>query len=186
MNTDASNTVPAGPRALREVPRVRTPIDEVSMAAILRDAHHHVFNDFPAPLCLAIAWAQCCFEHGHGRALDNHCYGNVTAEKTWPGDHFVIAFARKDNPHDAPVGSTAPTFTMRFRAFDDHIDGARSYWAYLKKQQQTALYFFRNGNPGDAVEALKRGSYFTGPLDVYKRSVVSLTAYFARHIASQL
>lgn len=188
-DTDPSELGPVTercPRSVMQVPRIRTSLGELELAAVLRDAHTHVFGEPPSADCLAVAWAQCAFEHGHGRFLDCYCIGNVTADRSWGGDYFVIVFSRDRNPYDAPKDSTATTFEMRFRAFDDAIDGARNYWETLQHHYASALLAFEGGNPAVAAMRLKAAGYFTAPLEPYQRSMVSLCDYARKHVLAQL
>lgn len=159
---------------MSEVARVRTATDELSMAAILRDAYAYVFGEPITLSCLGVACSQCFLENGHGSAIDCYNYGNITAAHDWPGDYYVIHFAPGTNPTDPP--------TMNFRAFSDHVDGARAYFAYLQVHQEGALSQFEAGNPDEAAKALKAGRYFTASLDSYERAMVSLYVYAQKHV----
>lgn len=155
-----------------------TPLGELELAAVLRDAHTHIFGEPPSTHCLAVAWAQCAEEHGRGRFIWCHNIGNVTAFGSWSGDYYVIHFKPGTNPNDAP--------TMRFRAHADFIDGARDYWNVLRVHYGHALLVFDSGGAAAAAASLKAAGYFTAPLEPYARSMVSLYETALRHVLPQL
>lgn len=172
------------PSSGTQVPLIATPIGELELAAVLRDAYTHVCGEPPTVACLTVAWAQCALEHGHGKATWCHNIGNVTAFR-WSGNYYVITFSRKANPHDAPAGD-APTFHMRFRAHDDFIDGARDYWRQLTTTFARAMPAFEAGDARGAAHALKAARYFTAPEQPYANTMASLAKYFAEHVLPQL
>lgn len=179
------DTDPSPPPSRGEVPRVRTSLGELELAAVLRDGYTHVIGEPPTRICIATAWAQCALEHGHGRFIDCHNIGNITAYGHWPGDYFVITFTRKGNPNDAPAGD-AQTFKMRFRAHDDFIDGARDYWQQLSTTFAAVLPFFDAGDPRGAAHALHAHRYFTAPEAQYANAMASLYTYAHAHVLPQL
>jgi len=160
-----------------EVPMVATPLGELELAAVLRDAHTHVFGEPPTQSALGVAWAQCAEEHGRGRFVWCHNIGNVTAFG-WHGDYYAIHFRPGTNPYDDPV--------VHFRAHDDFIDGARDYWDVLQDRYAVALGRFEAGDPAGAAAALKAKGYFTAPLAPYQRSMVSLFGTAVKHVLPQL
>jgi hypothetical protein len=157
-----------------EVPMLATPLGELELAAVLRDAHTHVFGEPPTRLCLATSWAQCALEHAHKRAIFCHNIGNVTAFGGWPGDYYTIRFKPGTNPHDAPV--------MKFRAHDDFIDGARDYWHVLQGRYASVLPLFDAGAPTEAAYRLHQLGYYTAPADPYARAMTSLYGDALAHV----
>jgi hypothetical protein len=160
-----------------EVPMLGTPLGELELAAVLRDAHHFTRGDFPSSACLSVAWAQCAFEHAHGRAIWCHNIGNIT-NFGWHEDYYTIHFKPGTNPTDPPV--------MKFRAHDDFIDGARDYWHLITTLYAGALSFFDVGDAMGAVHALKMHRYFTGDETTYKNACSSLVHYFNAHVLPSL
>lgn len=161
-----------------EVPMVATPLGELELAAVLRDAHNYVFNEPPTREGLACSWAQCALEHAHGRYIWCCNIGNVTAFGGWPGDYYVIHFAPGTNPHDAPV--------MKFRAHADFIDGARDYWHVLQGRYASVLPLFDAGAPTEAAFRLHQLGYYTADENSYARAMTSLYADALAHVLPML
>lgn len=166
---------------MSEVPKMKTPLGSLELAAVLRDAHHNVFGvDIPKNR-LAMAWAQCALEHGRGAAIFCHNLGNITAPSSWAGDYYAYHFTRKENPHDAPAGDS-PTFVMKFRAHADFVDGARDYWRVISGRYASCLPHFDAGDAAGAAHALKLKGYYTANEADYARNMVALFAEFNRKI----
>lgn len=167
------------------VPKVKTPIGPLELAAVLRDAHANVLEKDINVDRLGCAWAQMAFEHGHGDYVYCHNIGNVTAFGSWAGDHYEIRFTRKENPHDAPDGDAAE-FVMRFRAHEDFIDGARDYWRVINGRYRSVLPIFDQGLPVPAAQRLHELGYFTAPVSPYATGMASLYQEFQRKILPRL
>ncbi len=170
---------------MSEVPKTKTPLGSLEMAAVLRDAHHAVVGSFPSQQRLGIAWAQCALEHGRGAATFCHNLGNITAGKSWTGDYYAYRFTRKENPHDAPPGD-APEFVMKFRAHADFVDGARDYWRMLTGRYASALASFDAGDGAGAAHALRARGYYTAPEADYARNMIALYLEFNRKVWPKL
>lgn len=63
--------------AFLNVAPVPTPIGELELSAVLRDAYHHETGSFPRRELLASAWAHVALETGRGRASIHHNLGAV-------------------------------------------------------------------------------------------------------------
>jgi len=161
-----------------EVPIVATPTDELSYAAILRDTHTAVFGDPPSPLCLACAWAQIALENAHGRALFCFNYGNLMASKAWSGDYYVLRTKERVS-RDPDVWKE---FDSHFRAFDDHLEGASSYWNVMTYQFSPVLALFELGRPSEAAYKLSEMGYYTARANIYAATMTSLFHTAQAHI----
>jgi hypothetical protein len=66
-----------------------------------------------------------------------------------------------------------PHPTCRFRAFESLDAGVDFHFALLQGKFRSAWPALEAGDAHAFVAALRRGGYFTGPLDVYQRGVAS-------------
>lgn len=169
-----------------QVDKVVTPLGELEIAAVLRDAHHATFGDFPEPARLAMGWAQIAEEHARGRAIWCHNFGNATTPKLWWGDYYVIRVEERIGPKDAAGESTWVWKDMRFIANPTALDGAGFYWSLLAHHYAAALACFDKGDPIGATRALADGHYFTVEEAKYERAMRLLYAEARARILPRL
>lgn len=136
-----------------------TPIDPLSLAAVLRDSHHHVAGHFPSKARLAGAVAQVGFESGKG--AKSYCF-NLGAVHSPKGPHFLI--------HGHKLG-----------AFVDFIDAGRAYWRTVLRCS-SAIRAFDDGVIGEAAWPLRRCGYHATQESVYRAGLVGLSGWAWRTV----
>lgn len=160
------------------LPRQKTPLNPATMAAILRDSYHHVFQAYPTLSMLGVAWAQCALEHASGDAVWCHNIGNITTGASVP--HYVLHVQEQVSPGEWKW------MDLRFAAHADFIDGGRAYWGLLKRRYASALKLFDMGLTDSAARELKRLHYYTADADKYARGMMLLHGRFDREIVPML
>lgn len=145
------------------VPMVRTPIDRVSIASVLRAAHAIVFGSDPSDNRLAAAWGQIALENGHGQYVWNHNLGNTT-----PWADGQPAFY---NPGDRNT----------YRSYTTFVDSAQTYWITLRRCVR-ALTAFDNGQMITAAQQLKNCNYYDAPVAAYANLMRDLYSYAKREV----
>ena len=168
------------------VARTPTPLDEVGIAKVLREAHALELGEPPSDARLGVAWAHIALENARGEGIENHNFGNLTIWEKDPGAHFV-RILRERRP--VTRGSTVTRWRwveMRFRAFETPVDGARAYWAHIEKKFQGALERFDFGDAHGAGLKLARLGYASAFSMRYANSLDNLYDEYRTRIAPQL
>lgn len=164
-----------------EVPKIATPIGDLELAAVLRDAYSNVFGKEPQK-ALACAWAQCVLEHGHGKHVYCHNLGNIMAGSKWAGNYYLLKASERIDK----AKNIWKVFESKFRAHMDFIDGARNYWKLLKNQYASALALMEVGDAHGAAMRLGALNYYTAHEEIYSATMASLHASYHKHIAPKL
>lgn len=137
--------------AFLNVAPVPTPLGELELAAVLRDAYHHETGAFPRRELLASAWAHVALETGRGRASIHHNLGAVG----WTGGPFFRVAGQ------------------RLQVYPDFIDAARGYWTIVLRCS-SAVRAFSDGDLVSAAGSLQRCGYHRSDVDGYARGLTSL------------
>lgn len=177
---------PAAPDKGHAVPRTPTPLDEVAIAEVLRQAHELELGSPPSDARLGVAWAHIALENARGEGIENHNFGNLTIWEKEPGAHFV-RILRERRP--VTRGSTVTRWRwveMRFRAFDTPVEGARAYWAHIDDKFAGALERYDFGDAHGAGLKLARLGYASAFSMRYANSLDNLYDEFRTRIAPQL
>ena len=145
--------------------RTPTPIGELELAAVLRDAHGAVFQASPSAHRLAIAWAQAALECGRGQRAVNWNFGNVGAAAQQP--HHVIA-------------------GQSFASYQDAVEGAQGYWRAIAAVCSGALRAFDDGDPAGAARRLARCHYHQADVDSYSAAMTSLYGHAVSRVLPKL
>jgi len=187
-NPGAKELAPSGapPEKGYAVPRTKTPVNELEIVQILRDAHRLELGEAPTDLRLGVAWAHISLEHQRGKAVECNNFGNLSVWEREPGPHYVrILKERRRASYNSSFGGWR-WVEMRFRAFDSPTDGARAYWRHLQDHYAKALRLFSVGNGYDAGLKLARDGYATANPTPYADSVSNLAGEFKLRILPQL
>jgi hypothetical protein len=163
-----------------KIPKEPTPIDPLSLAAVLRDGHHAIVGEFPSANRLGVAWSQNMLEHARGNAVWCHNLGNVSAFGAWPGDYYVIRVKEQLQP------GVWKDVDMRFRAHADFVDGARDYWRIITGRYAPALPAFDAGDARAAAHDLHALGYFTANEAPYATGTAGLLSEFWSRIEARL
>lgn len=138
------------------VPKVHTPIDEITLHETLKEAHIKILGREPHPNRISMAWAQIAFENGRGAKVYNHNLGNI-------GGH--------------PIKPRRPYYTVngyRFRSMSNFLEGAKAYWKIMIKMCSGALPAFDAGDPITASYVLYRCGYYRAPVEHYTSNLSCL------------
>lgn len=162
-----------------QIERAKTPLNPPTMAAILRNSYHAVFQAFPTLPMLGAAWAQNALEHASGAAVYCHNLGNITTAGK-AGDYYVLHVQEQVEP------GVWKWLDLKFAAHADFIDGGRAYWALLKRRYASVLPLFAAGNVEGAARELKRLRYYTADADKYARGMAGLARRFDSEIVPAL
>lgn len=162
-----------------QIERTKTPLNPPTMAAILRDSYHGVFQAFPTLATLGTAWAQVALEHASGAAVYAHNIGNITTSGK-AGDFYVLHVQEQVDP------GVWKYLDLKFAAHRDFIDGGRAYWSLLKRRYASVLPLFAAGNADGAARELKRLKYYTADADKYARGMAGLARRFTSEIVPAL
>lgn len=155
---------------MSEVKRIKTPLDERDLGDVLIAGHRAAFGSEPSPSRIAVAWAQNALEAARGKAIWNHCLGNITAGPDWPGDFWTIDTEEQFTP------GVWKTIHMHFRAHDSAEAGAVDWWKRMAQRYAAALPYFDRGDAAGAAVCLHGLRYFTADATVYARGMASLAA----------
>lgn len=164
------------PATSLEVPRRKTPLTEAELAAALEHGHHLVFEEAPSRERLGCAWAQVALENGRGSAIYCNNFGNVSGFGAWAGRFYVFVVAERVSKNP----DVWKTLRMKFRAYDDPVQGAADYWRILRGRYASALALFDAGSPDAGARELARLGYFTAHVEPYAKAMASLYRDFAR------
>lgn len=177
---------PVDPETGHAVPRAPTPLDEVAIAKVLRQAHELELGSPPSDARLGVAWAHIALENARGEGIENHNFGNLTIWEKEPGAHFV-RILRERRP--VKRGSTVTRWRwveMRFRAFETPVKGARAYWAHIDGKFAGALERYDYGDAHGAGLKLARLGYASAFSMRYANSLDNLYDEYRTRIAPQL
>ena len=124
-------------------PRTPTPLDEPAMLAELAAAHE-AERGAPAPdEVLRGIGAIVAVENAHGRALNNHNWGNLMAGPEW----------RETRPH-WPGTTRDPNQPTFFRSYPSHRAGARALWELLYRRYPAVIAAAASGHGTRIATAL--------------------------------
>lgn len=182
----AEGEAAADPDKGHAVPRTPTPLDEVAIANVLRQAHELELGSPPTDARLGVAWAHIALENARGEGIENHNFGNLTIWEKEPGAHFV-RILRERRP--VKRGSTVTRWRwveMRFRAFETPVEGARAYWAHIDEKFAGALERYDFGDAHGAGLKLARLGYASAFSMRYANSLDNLYDEYRTRIAPQL
>jgi hypothetical protein len=144
----------------------KTPLGELELGAVLRDAHVAVFGVEPTMRRLSVAWGQVTLE-GAKRGF-NHNLGSIgLPDSNTTSPYVMVAGARF---------ATAPTF----------IDGAIRYWQTLKGNFPNTLKMFDSGDAYSCGMAMGRGGYHRSDSEDYAMKMRNLAGTFWRVVAPKL
>jgi len=168
------------------VARRPTPLDQITIAHVLREAHSLEFGKPPTQWRLGVAWAHIALETARGKAIECNNLGNLTHWTSEPLPHYVRLL--KERSGAAASSGSAPwrLIEMRFRAFDQPVDGARAYWATIRRHYMRALHLFDGGDGYQAGLKLARDGYATADALPYASAIANLTLEFRKRIQPQL
>lgn len=155
-------------------PPVRTPITNALFADAVRAAWPEASRE-----AIGVLWAQYALETGRGKACWNNNIGNV---KATPGDG--LNYTMLPNTWEIINGKREtfqpPHPQTWFRSYETLAEGMVSHIAFLRRRYAAAWAHVEAGQPDAFARALKARGYFTGDVDVYARSLVSLLAEWLR------
>ncbi len=158
-----------------KVEATKTPVTAVQMFEALRAAWQQMFGEHPRRQSLLVLTAQWAIETGHGRSMWNYNPGNVKSDRTAGDWCFYACWEILDGKKkwfypDSPY--------CCFRAYPNLTEGTVDYLRELKTRYSRAWYEVIAGSPDAFVRALKAQFYFTGDVDAYAKTVVSLYRQF--------
>jgi hypothetical protein len=140
------------PHAMQET-KTATPIGDVELATVLRDAHLEVFGEPASKARLAVAWGQIAFENGRGKETFNYNLGNIGPYKGRP--YYKQGLSR-------------------FRAFTGFHEAAKVYWELLRDRCSGAMHSFDAMDALYTATKLRRCGYHGADIDLYARGLGSL------------
>lgn len=144
-------------------PETSTPIGDVELALVLREAHADVFGHPPPARRLAGVWALARLEGS--RVGWCHNLGSVGATGATP---YCIHGGRRH--------AWAPT----------HREGAARLWRVLRQSYSGALARFDAGDVDGAAGVLARAGYHRADPEVYRRGLRTLSYQYARDAGGPL
>ena len=161
---------------------VKTLVTPEQVARALRVAWLRLFDAEVADHQLAVLMAQSALETGRWKSCWNFNLGNIKGGGAWAGDtcqfrlNEVIGGVVQwfDPPH--------PQTTMR--AYSTLADGAADYLWLLRRRFARAWDPILRGDPVAFSQTLKSLRYYTAPEEPYTKAVKSLTATYARLLAT--
>lgn len=160
----------------RELPDTRTPLTLDEAAHAIVHGWRCYFGGDPKRESLLVLLAQSALETGRWSAIHCFNFGNI---KSAPGDGRSWTFFRCNELLDGKwCWFDPPHPQTRFRAYDSAEEGAVDYVALLVRRYTAAWGAVTVGDPGAFVDCLKRGMYFTAPIEPYRRNVISLFREF--------
>lgn len=153
-----------------------TPLSRDEASQALLTAYLQLTGKLPTPGVLGLLLAQSAFETGHWKSLHNFNFGNAKAGPDYP---LITQF------HCSEVDAQGiehfydpPDPHCNFRAYPDAAAGALDHLKVLQ-HRPTWWQGLHTEDPSAFVDALATPpKYFTGNVDIYKRSVVSLFGTF--------
>lgn len=164
-----------------QVDKKITNLSPTELAEVLRKAYVEVFGKEPTVQILGTAWAQSMTEQS-GHYVNNNI-GNITATKGWidnGGKYWAVETVEMDH---SGHGAKTP---MKFRAYDNPVQGAIDYWNQLKSTWKGALDWFGTGDALHAALALGDKSYYTANRLLYSGNMASLYDTFIDKVAPSL
>jgi len=160
------------------IPCKDTPLTEQEVTYYLREAWKEIYGEYPSLDSLAILWGQVALECGRGKYSRCYNFGNVKRRKgetytSYECGEYINGKYYQFWPYHPQ------TF---FMAHKSALEGAKFHLKFLagRKRYKKAWKEVINGDPIKYVYELKRGGYFTAPLDKYTQVVVNLTNEFKR------
>jgi len=149
-----------------------TPLTRDEATSALLTAYQQLTGAPPTAAVLALLLAQSAFETGHWRSIHNFNFGNAKAGPDYP---LITQFRCSEvDEHGVEHFYDPPNPQCNFRAYADAAAGALDHLKVLHSRPHwwQALH---TGDPSAFVDGLATPpKYFTGNIDLYKRSVVSL------------
>lgn len=164
-----------------EVGKKTTNLSASELAEVLRKSYVQVFGKEPTIQILGTGWAQSMAEQS-GHYVNNNI-GNITATPGWingGGKYWAVETTEFD--HDGK-GVKTP---MKFRAYDDPVQGAVDYWKQLATTWNGALAWFGTGDALHSALALGDKSYYTANRLLYSGNMASLYDTFIDKVAPSL
>jgi hypothetical protein len=165
------------------VPPQKKNISEPQAAYALREGWKKVYGKYPSDKSWAIIWAKTCLETGHFKVgFWNFNFGNIKKKfEATNNDKFTMyrcseILKKKEIFFDPPHIQTA------FRAYESLEDGAESYIRFVsgKERYKKAWQKLLEGDAAAYITELKTAGYFTGSLETYRNTVVSLVNSFIK------
>lgn len=161
-----------------------TPLHEREIAYYLNQAWKQMHGRFPSKDTLAIIWSQVVLEAGRNTdrfensKMRNYNYGNI--KKNLDYSPYWTSYEAGEflgGEHQMFYPYHPQTF---FAAWKTPLEGALGYLKFLKhrKRYREAWAKLKEGDTRGYVAALKKGGYFTAPLDKYLGLVSRLTNEF--------
>jgi len=174
---------------------VVTPLTENQAAVYLKEAFEKLLGYTPKVATLSIFWAQCALEGARFTKQMCNNWGNLKKVHAPKDDGFnFCTFKTGENLYN-PVTKKVewkvylpPDPITHFRAYDTPLDGALDYLTLLSKRTRYANAWQAALN-GDVVaynHALKIGSYYTAPENLYLKGLQNLTSYFIKNATNLL
>jgi hypothetical protein len=164
-----------------EVDKKTTNLSAPELADVLRKAYNQVFGKEPTIQILGTGWAQSMAEQS-GHYVNNNI-GNITATPGWINSGGKYWTFETDEFDHSGKGIKTP---MKFRAYDDPVQGAVDYWKQLATTWKGALAWFGTGDALHTALALGDKSYYTGNRLGYSGNMASLYDTFIDKVAPSL
>jgi len=175
-----------------------TPLTEPEFIAAMARGYVMNMGAQASPECLSCLGAQGFLESGRGKKMRNFTPGNKKTPPRWDG---LYAFVTCDEIFDAQTAHraqqlgpctvtpwrggplqrvvlAAPHPWSAFCAYENAAEGCADYVQLLSgmERYRAAWHLAQKGDPDGFARALGHAGYFTAPVDVYARGVVSIAA----------
>jgi hypothetical protein len=137
------------------------------------------WKETPTRDSVLVVLAQTAFETGRWRhGFHNYNVGNI--KHLGPNDAHDFTFFACDEDIGGEVKHYVPDDpACCFRAYPSLAAGVVDLLVFLRAKYASAWSALLTGSPFAFVMALKRGGYFTGPVETYATSVMSLFREFS-------
>ena len=158
-----------------------TPLTEEQATYHLREGWYKLYESYPSNNTLAILWAQTALETGRWSMLRNNNWGNIKRRSSiqyWTSYEAGEYLNKGDGLKHYMFYPYHPQ--THFSAWKTASDGAKGYIEFLlsKKRYEKAAVELIAGDPVTYCAELRKGGYFTAPLDHYTSIVVKLFKEF--------